>query len=202
MELIAKGAEANLYRDGDALVKERVAKRYRIPKLDEKLRKARTRHEAKILKKLEEAGVNAPKLREENLEAKTLSMDYIAGRTLKEVFGEGLGGEDIGKYGSLVGQVIARLHTAKVIHNDLTTSNLLLKDGVLYLIDFGLAYQSNRLEDYAMDLVVFRKSLYASHSVIACALWDSIIDAYHKGYGEAKAVMERTKVIEKRVRYA
>ncbi|MFH1721190.1 MAG: KEOPS complex kinase/ATPase Bud32 [Candidatus Altiarchaeota archaeon] len=201
MDLIAKGAEANLYRDGDSLVKERVEKKYRLTQLDNRLRKARTKHEAKILKRLEEAGVSAPRLIEEDLEAKTIVMEYIDGVTLKEEFSK-VDEKKIKKLGGQIGELIADLHENHVIHNDLTTSNLILKDGKIFLIDFGLSFVSHRLEDFAMDIVVFRKSLYASHPKNADKIWEAITSAYEKNYKDSKSVFNRTKTIEKRVRYA
>ena len=47
--IVAQGAEAILYREDDILIKERIKKGYRIKELDEKLRKRRTRSEAKLL---------------------------------------------------------------------------------------------------------------------------------------------------------
>lgn len=39
-----------------------------------------------------------------------------------------------------MGFLIFRLHQQGIIHGDLTTSNMILKDNKLYLIDFGLSY--------------------------------------------------------------
>jgi len=48
-ELIAQGAEAKLFKEDGFLIKERIKKSYRLPFLDKKLRKLRTRKEAKII---------------------------------------------------------------------------------------------------------------------------------------------------------
>ncbi|MFH1126475.1 MAG: serine/threonine protein kinase, partial [Candidatus Altiarchaeota archaeon] len=81
---------------------------------------------------------------------------------------------------------------------DLTTSNILLKDDEIYFIDFGLGYNSTRLEDKAMDLVVFKKSLQASHTKNFETIWKNI----EKGYGLDKHTEKQIEDIEKRVRYA
>ena len=52
MKIIARGAEAVLYKENNSLIKERIKKSYRIPEIDIPLRKIRTRREAKILEKL------------------------------------------------------------------------------------------------------------------------------------------------------
>ncbi|MFC2154076.1 KEOPS complex kinase/ATPase Bud32 [Candidatus Altiarchaeota archaeon] len=201
MDLINKGAEANLYRDGDRLLKERVSKKYRIPFLDNRLRKARTKHEAKILEKLKDVGFPSPRLLEVRLDEKKLWMEYLEGDTLKKIFRE-LELEGCKKLGDEIGRMIALLHTNRIVHNDLTTSNLLLCDGRIYLIDFGLAFHTHRVEDQAMDLVVFRKSLYASHPSKADKIWEAIIKSYKENFKESKEIMKRTEQIEKRVRYA
>ncbi|MEK6840274.1 MAG: serine/threonine protein kinase, partial [Nanoarchaeota archaeon] len=53
MKIVGRGAEALLYREGDILVKERIIKNYRLPEIDQELRKLRTRREGKLLQKLE-----------------------------------------------------------------------------------------------------------------------------------------------------
>lgn len=195
--MIAKGAEADLYRHDGKLVKNRVRKAYRIRELDERLRRLRTRHEAKILEKVRDAGIKVPRVLKADEEENTLEMEYIDGRRIKEVFEEA-SLEDIEGLSLKIGSVIARLHENNIIHNDLTTSNILLKENEIYLIDFGLGYISTRLEDKAMDLVVFKKSLLASHTRNYDAIWRNI----EKGYGLDKNTARQMEEIEKRVRYA
>ena len=57
MKIIRQAAEAIIYRHGNEVIKERIKKSYRIDDIDLKLRKSRTRKEAKLLEKVE----NAPK---------------------------------------------------------------------------------------------------------------------------------------------
>ncbi|MDD5112210.1 MAG: KEOPS complex kinase/ATPase Bud32 [Candidatus Altiarchaeota archaeon] len=197
MDLIAKGAEANLYRDGGRLVKNRVQKKYRIPELDERLRKLRTRHEAKLLEKARDAGINAPKVLKVDEAGSLLEMEYIDGRRMKEVFEEA-DLDEVRRIGSEIGGIIARMHESNLIHNDLTTSNILLKGNQIYFIDFGLGYSSTRLEDKAMDLVVFKKSLLASHTRCFDAVWQGILE----GYMPDAHIRKQMDEIEKRVRYA
>ena len=53
MVIVARGAEAVLRKEGKILIKNRISKGYRIRKIDEKIRKLRTRSEAKLLMKLD-----------------------------------------------------------------------------------------------------------------------------------------------------
>ena len=58
MILIKQGAEANIYLDENKIIKKRIKKNYRINLIDDKIRKFRTRREAKVIEKVD----NAPKL--------------------------------------------------------------------------------------------------------------------------------------------
>ena len=49
MQLISQGAEAQIYLEGTTLFKKRVSKTYRIKAIDDRLRRLRTRSEAKLL---------------------------------------------------------------------------------------------------------------------------------------------------------
>ena len=59
MKLIARGAEAKIILSNNLIIKDRIKKSYRIPELDEKIRKLRTRAEAKLLNKASKI-INVP----------------------------------------------------------------------------------------------------------------------------------------------
>jgi Kae1-associated kinase Bud32 len=202
-----KGAEAelkSLILDGEnALSKRRISKGYRNPILDEKIRKLRTRSEAKLLR---EAGmvVNVPKIIKVDEAKSEIVMEFIDGVPLKQV---------IEKNPSLcvtAGEGIKKLHDLGIIHGDLTTSNIIflkkpktteLKErvvakGSLFFIDFGLGFFSKRLEDCATDLVVFKKTFNATHSKLKNG-WELVM----KGYSPSAALVKRIEEIEKRARY-
>lgn len=161
------------------------------------MRRLRTRHEAKILDNAKSAGVNVPRVLKVDESANVIEMEFIDGRRMKDIFDE-TGRRDVDEISLKIGETIARLHKHNIIHNDLTTSNILLKGNAVYFIDFGLGYSSTRLEDKAMDLVVFKKSLNASHTKIFNAIWRGILE----GYGMDKQTEKQMHDIEKRVRYA
>ena len=62
MTIISQGAEAILEREGDLLYKKRIAKPYRHEKLDEFLRKTRTKREVKVLKLAANLGILVPEI--------------------------------------------------------------------------------------------------------------------------------------------
>src|SRR4030042_851167 len=88
MKIVKRGAEAVLYLDGKNLVKERVRKSYRLTEIDEKLRKLRTRKEAKLLLESRGVGVETPKIINVSEKDFKITMEYIDGKRLKEFFNE------------------------------------------------------------------------------------------------------------------
>lgn len=202
-----KGAEAELVEkiiDGQkVLVKKRIAKGYRNPILDEKIRKLRTRSEKKILREVA-SSVNVPRVISTDETKGEIVMEYLEGKPLKEVI------EKKSVLCEEAGSAIKKLHNLGIIHGDLTTSNIIFiertkdkelhkriaKNGPLFFIDFGLGFYSNNVEDKATDLVVFKKTFNATHSTLTGG-WEKVI----KGYNPDKEVLLRMGQIEKRARY-
>ena len=123
--LIAQGAEAKLFFEEGAILKQRFKKSYRIKEIDEKLRGFRTRREAKILKKLETINFPAPKIIKSD-EKENLIMEKIDGKLLKDVL-------EINNYKTLcneIGRKVAILHNYSIMHGDLITSNMILNQEI------------------------------------------------------------------------
>ncbi len=211
MELIAKGAESNLYKDGEILIKERIKKEYRIREIDEKLRKKRTLGESRILKKLKKEGVNVPdivKVDEQNFK---IFMKFISGNLMKDIeVKDEKDKENLTAIAKQLGRQIAKMHCLNVIHNDLTTSNIIIsndkenKEKKVHIIDFGLSFTSQRDEDKATDLVVLEHSLNATGFGF---LFDDIVAGYKEEYEKSKLfqkasqIFQRFEAVKKRVRY-
>ena len=191
-ELIAKGAESNIvksdYLGEKAVVKDRIPKGYRIPEIDDKIRRARTKEEAKLLSDAKRAGVRTPVLYDIDLHDKTITMEEIGGVMLKEVIDDDLAFE--------LGGEISKLHSADIIHGDITTSNIMLSEGDLVFIDFGLGRYSQLREDKAVDLLVLKKSLQSIDYNLALRYFDLIL----KGYGD-ESIINAINDIESRGRY-
>ena len=200
MEFIAKGAEAVLYLVDGRLVKERAEKKYRIRELDDRLRRLRTQREAKLLENAKNAGVTVPNIYKTDMRGYKIFMEYVKGASLKDVLEKASGEEALGIAGK-IGLMIARMHDAGIVHNDLTTSNMLLSNGEVFFIDFGLGATSSRIEDKAMDLVVLKRSLSVAHTAKFKLIWSGILESY-KGVKHLQEIISRVNVIEKRVRYS
>ena len=191
-QLIAKGAESNIvksdYLGVKAVLKDRIPKNYRIPEIDNKIRKSRCKLEARLLSDAKRAGVVTPVLYDVDLEDKSILMEEIDGVMVKDIIDEDLAFK--------IGENISRLHAADIIHGDITTSNIMLRDDQLVFIDFGLGRHSNLDEDKAVDLLVLKKSLQSIDYNLAVKYFDCVL----KGYGN-ESIIRTISDIESRGRY-
>jgi tRNA A-37 threonylcarbamoyl transferase component Bud32 len=202
------------------IIKNRIKKSYRIPALDEKIRKSRTKAEAKIINKLAKI-IPVPKIIKTD-DKEEIIMEYIDGKKLSDNL-ESLNYKSISK---MIGQNIAKMHNQGIIHGDLTTSNMIYVDnksknkteaslkqssnisrGInitdniskVYFIDFGLGFHSNKIEDKAVDLHLLKQALEAKHFTIEKECYNIIIANYKPE--KYKEILARIKVIESRGRY-
>ena len=193
MKRVYQGAEARLYEDKGTIVKERFRKEYRIEEIDNKLRKSRTKREAKVLKKLESAGFSAPRLvRADDF---SIVMERIDGEMLKDVLNK----DNFRVLSRVIGEKAAELHNLSIIHGDLTTSNMIYCKGV-FIIDFGLSFFSHKIEDKAVDLHLLKQALESKHHEI----WEDSFREVLKGYRKAERysdILNRLEAVEKRGRY-
>ncbi|MCH8067309.1 MAG: Kae1-associated serine/threonine protein kinase, partial [Nanoarchaeota archaeon] len=127
MKLIAQGAESKLFLVKNKVVKNRFRKTYRIKEIDERLRKARTKREAKVLEKLQKIHFPVPKLTSNN-KKDTLEIEYIKGKLLKNILNE----KNCIKLCKEIGQKVAILHNNDIIHGDLTTSNMIFDKEIYF----------------------------------------------------------------------
>ena len=191
---VAQGAEAILWKERN-LRKERVEKGYRHPEIDREIRKRRTRSEARLLERAQRAGVNVPKvLKTSEFE---IEMEFIDGERMKDVIPKAAPAERK-KLGKGIGISIAKLHSNSIIHGDLTTSNMIMKDGKIFFIDFGLGEVSDSIEKMAVDLRLL-KGVFTSTHFRQFEVFEEILKAYR--WEKAGEVIERMKKVETRGRY-
>ena len=199
MRLLRKGAEAELwlveYLGEKALVKSRVVKNYRREELDKDIRKTRTKHECVLLHRAKEAGVRTPVIYKIDKAGSAIVMEFVDGERLKDVLETG--NSEICKS---VGKEIGKLHSAGLVHGDLTTSNILLKDEKLVFVDFGLGFISEKVEDKAVDLLVFKKTFLATHYAVERG-WERVVEGYCEAYDKGKRIIAEIPKIEARARY-
>jgi len=193
-----KGKLIKIYLGGEAEVriyenvveKIRKIKRYRHPKLDEIIRKSRTKTEAKIISLARKHGVPTPIILD--VEDNKIVMERIKGKPVKDVMNKEISRE--------IGRLVARLHKAGIIHGDITPMNMIYCNGKIYFVDFGLSFIEDRVEPKGVDLHVYFESLKAGFDNWR-ELKEAFIEGYREEYEKADEVLERAKEIELRGRY-
>jgi len=188
MRLIAQGAEAKIYQDKDRIIKHRIKKNYRLAEIDTKLRKLRTRAEARLIARADRAGVNVPQVLEADEKTAKLEIEHINGVKIRDCLTPELCRK--------IATQIKKMHDGDVIHGDLTTSNMILLKEEVYLIDFGLGSVSNKPEDKAVDLHLFKECLKSKHFDIWEACWKNFLEGYTD-----KVILERLEQVETRGKY-
>ena len=201
--LLKRGAEAELRRTEflgrPAVAKARVPKAYRSAELDDHLRRTRIRTEARLLAEARSAGVAVPILYDVDLPQAQIVMEFIEGPTVKEVLDRG--GAVAMATAREVGRVVGRLHRAGIVHGDLTTSNMILRDGRIVMIDFSLGLKDEGRETRGVDLHLLREGLVSAHAR-ATTYYREVVRGYRDILGpEADGVIATVKEIESRGRY-
>lgn len=203
---LSQGAEGIVtrikYLGRDAVRKERVPKRYRHPVLDQKLRMRRLAQEARVLLRLRKACVPVPAVYDVDTRRITLIMQYMHGITLKAYLCCS-GSTSTEGVMRAVGHEVARMHSADIIHGDLTTGNVIVDTTStkmnISLIDFGLSYGNGTEEDMAVDLYVFERAVISTHSEQARRLNNAFLQTYGQTL-QRPAVMSRLEDVRARGR--
>ncbi len=205
-KLIYKGAEAEIYLQdwqGELVVrKSRIAKPYRVPELDESIRRMRTAHEANMMHEVRKLGVPVPTIQHIDTESTTLIMDYVRGPTLKEELYK-LSTEERRRRCNSLGITLAVMHEGGIVHGDMTISNVLSEDGKLVMIDFGLGDFSGEIEDKGVDLLLLNRAMRSTHYSFHADLFKAFLKGYAKTVGKRRAdeTLQKMREIEKRGRY-
>ncbi|MEF8851301.1 MAG: bifunctional N(6)-L-threonylcarbamoyladenine synthase/serine/threonine protein kinase [Haloarculaceae archaeon] len=212
-----QGAEATVEFVDGRVVKRRLPRTYRHPDLDERLRRERTRREARLTSEARRQGVPTPVVRDVDTREATITFDYVGDCDLREA----LTTDRVRR----VARHLATLHDAGLVHGDPTTRNVRVttRDGAaadpgaaataraggetgggaagrVYLVDFGLGYATRDEEDHAVDLHVFGRSL-AGTADDAATLRAAAETAYREASGRPDAVIGRLRSVEGRGRY-
>jgi len=122
-KILQRGAEAVILLKNNYIIKRRIKKSYRLNVIDEKIRKLRTRSEAKLLEKASKV-IDVPKIKKVDEKLKEISMEFIEGKKLSDNL-DSFPLEKQKEICNTLGKSIAKLHDADIIHGDLTTSNMI-----------------------------------------------------------------------------
>ena len=194
MELLSQGAEAKLYVAAGKVHKQRTAKTYRHPLLDKKLRASRTRKELKVLGRLKELDIPVPETFD-STDGTTIVMQHLVGVKLRD---ELLKTQDATLLKTL-GKLIAKMHEHGITHGDLITSNCMVTEQGLVLIDFGLSQFTQKVEDFAVDLHVLEETLESTHPQHHKDFFAAFLTGYDF-FDQSETVQKRLEVVRGRGR--
>jgi TP53 regulating kinase-like protein len=203
MKLVNRGAEADVYstlwNKKQAILKVRKKKSYRNSLLDQKIRKQRTIRESQIISQVKSFGISTPLIYFMDTNKCSILMQYIDGKIVRDTKDN-----DIVKICSGIGKIVGVLHKNGIMHGDLTTSNFIVHKKKLFLIDFGLASRTEKPDDHAVDLRLFKEILNSAHAQVMEKSWKNFQKGYSKAVGlkYSKKILSLVGVIESRGRYA
>jgi TP53 regulating kinase-like protein len=203
MKLVNRGAEADVYvtmwDKKKAILKIRKEKSYRNSLLDKKIRKQRTSRESQIISQVKSFGISTPLIYFMDINECSILMQCVDGKLVRDM-------EDnhIVKVCSEIGKIVGTMHKHGIMHGDLTTSNFILDKKKLFLIDFGLASRTEKPDDHAVDLRLFKEILNSAHAKVMEKSWKNFQKGYSKAVGMkySKKILNLVAVIESRGRYA
>ena len=203
MKLLKKGAEGDLYltkwNNQKAILKARKKKNYRNSSLDDRIRKQRTIRESQLISQVKDIGICTPLIYQVDRKNCSILMQHIEGTLVRD-----LSDSKLIKTCKNIGNLVGILHKNGIMHGDLTTSNFLVCNGRIFVIDFGLANKTRKPEDHAVDLRLFKEILNSAHAKVMKNAWSNFLQGYKKSVGTAyfSKVTKLVSVIESRGRYA
>ncbi|KAG0303635.1 TP53 regulating kinase [Dissophora globulifera] len=206
-QLIKQGAEARVYLgpfcQRQAIIKERFAKAYRHPTLDKKLTSRRVIQEARCLYRCQKALIDTPTVYLVDLDQSVIYMEFIPGISVRDYLVTEPGQEPEAQHrvAVAIGKALGAMHNIDVIHGDLTTSNLLMREtsGAVVLIDFGLSYVSQLIEDKAVDLYVLERAFVSTHPNTE-VMFAQILEAYGESSKASKQILKKLEDVRLRGR--
>jgi len=203
MKLLKKGAEGDIFLTSwnkkKAILKARKKKDYRNSLLDQRIRKKRTIRECEIISEVKSFGISTPLIYNMDIKNCTIIMQYIVGTLVND-----LSESKLIKSCNEIGKIVGLMHKNGIMHGDLTTSNFIVSEGKMFVLDFGLASKTNKPEDHAVDLRLLKEILNSAHAKIMNKAWSNFLKGYKLAVGSSRfsKITNLVKVIESRGRYA
>ncbi|GAM25266.1 hypothetical protein SAMD00019534_084410, partial [Acytostelium subglobosum LB1] len=215
--LLSQGAEAKTYRyilNGmECIVKERFVKKYRHQLLDAKIQAKRLLMEVRNINKCRRHQIPVPTLYFIDTVSNRIYMEYVDGQTVKQYLWDNKPTSALTSSSTStiitsicrdIGRLVAKMHDNNVIHGDLTTSNILLRNGSgedsnLVFIDFGLSYVSTMQEDKAVDLFVLERAFISTHPDSE-SLFSSVLEGYASYSNKTKQILDKLDQVRLRGR--
>jgi len=197
------GAEARLdsaiWLNRLVVFKQRVVKGYRHPSLDRSLQNTRIKNEVRLMLEARKAGISVPVIYSVDLTENRIVMEEIQGVRVKDAL-QSLPDKEAEEVCRKIGEIAAKLHQNDIVHGDLTTSNMLLENDRIVLIDFSLGSKTSELEDKGVDMHLLEEAFHSAHHKRS-GLYDTVKDSYVNTYPGGAEVLRKVREIEKRGRY-
>jgi Kae1-associated kinase Bud32 len=203
VEVIRRGAEAEIrageWKGRRVLIKTRTVKGYRHPDLDADIRSQRTRNEARLIQEARRLGVPTPIIYDIDLERAELVLQDVGRSRVKDAL-SGADDDAISDICREIGRLAALLHAGGMVHGDLTTSNMILSDGRIWLIDFSLGNRNATIEEMGVDMHLLREAFLSAHSEIIDR-FQEVLDSYAEHCPFHEEIFKKVRQIEARGRY-
>ena len=140
---LGSGGMGEVYRGFDPRLERRVAVKTILPEQRMSQRvKARFLREARLLSKIGHPSICQVYDLIETPEADFLVLEYVQGKTLRELTADGEGPDFAGKLrlGEKIALALAAAHREKIVHRDLKADNVMVTpEGEVKVLDFGVA---------------------------------------------------------------
>ena len=207
LQPLHRGAEADLFLSQlppwKVVVKRRVRKAYRQEELDASIRKERTIKESSAIRDGKVAGARLPSILGLDIERSTINMTFIDGLLARDTIDTMSNVRRVSLLEEL-GRQVGFLHSAGIMHGDLTTSNIIVPaEEKPFMIDFGMARKSTDHEDLGTDLHLLQRSLIATHALDLTSSLRRVARGYREVVGEemARSSLRKAAEIARRGRY-
>ncbi|HIQ13195.1 MAG TPA: Kae1-associated serine/threonine protein kinase [Thermoprotei archaeon] len=203
-KLLSRNAESDIYLSNylgtRVIVKKRIEKPYRDPELDLRIRILRTYREANILYQSHINNIPVPKLYLVSLKSTAIVYKYIQGQTLSYYLLENFSNDSL-YFIHCMGKLMGKLHSINIVHGDPHPSNFIVSNKKIYVIDFGLAFVSSSVKDYAFDLDVVYRSFHYLTPDFANVSFDAFLNGYRNTYHNSDKVIKLHAKVAKMGRY-
>jgi Kae1-associated kinase Bud32 len=191
--ILGKGAEADIYSftafGTEMVVKVRNPKAYRIAQIDNSIRRARTKKEARIMAHAAGIGVRVPRVFA--LGTFSIYMEMVKGKNANLLEEKELASRRV--LGS-AGEMLGMMHSSGIVHGDITPANIMVSGNGIYIIDFGLAEMSRSVEDMGVDLLLMERSVSKNG-------FGLFLEGYKGSNASSGNVLKRLEEIKRRGRY-
>ena len=173
---LGSGGMSDVYRATDTTLGRSVAIKVLPPLFaHDPERRVRLEREAKAL-----AAFNHPHIAQVyGLEAtgggvSALVMEFVNGETLADVLKKGrLPIDDALRYGAQIADALAAAHSHGIVHRDVKSTNVMISDGVVKVLDFGLAKRSGATNSGAETALPGGEGVTHPHEVLGTVAYMS-----------------------------